>query len=142
MHRHRRTVGLVFYSLAVALCGRPALAGNLLKEIECGNPPKLEPTAHSVRVVNFEQGVVDERGELIVPIDGRIDELWLDGTKVTLKQPNVYRGFIETEEYGSVFFFLSSSMGPPGYFVVVPAKTLDLIDPPPDRERSRERSRD
>jgi hypothetical protein len=105
----------------------PASAGNLLMQIECGNPPKLQPSEHVVRVVNFERQTVDVRGELVVPMEGQIEELWIGDRRVTLKDGKIYRGFVETEEFGWVFFFLSSSMGKPGYFVVMAPQQLDLV---------------
>jgi len=103
-----------------------ALGGNVLMQIECGNPPRSQATEHEARIVNFQQGTVEVRGEIIVPIDGEVGELWIDGKRLTLKDRHVNRGHLETEELGGIFFYLSES--PPGYFVVMLPEDIDVLD--------------
>ncbi len=111
---------------AVLVGALPAGAGNVLMQIECGNPPKSEETPYQARVVNFRKGETEDRGwGIILPIDGHLDGLSVDGLGLTLKDGKVHRGFVETKELGRVFLYLSHSS--PGYFMVLLPEQVDVL---------------
>lgn len=120
-------LGILIVGLLLVMSAQAAHAGNVQMQIECGNPPKLAPTDHNVRVSGLATGQTEFRGAGInMPLRGRVGALWLDEHPLTLRDDGVIeRGHLDTAELGAIFFYISDER--PGYAVVLTPEQLDKL---------------
>jgi len=126
MHAPRRLFPTILaVTLAVALAVTSAQAGNVFVQIQCGNPPELAETPHSVALAgSFSSDSSASRW--LVPLVGRIDAIRIDDTPFTVATGQIDDGFLEVDELGRIF--VAASQEPPGYRIVVLDSQVEKIE--------------
>ncbi len=116
---------LVAWALVGVLAASAAPAGNVYVQIQCGNPPEIAATSHSVELEGtFSADMGSSR--FLTPLEGRVRTLRLDGVAMTLQTGEIEDGFIEVEEFGRIF--LGTSEGAPGYRAVLRDEQVTELD--------------
>jgi len=115
-----RTIGVlpitVLWTLAAGWSAPSAPPGTVYVQIQCGTPPEIAPTSHTIEL--WGDFWPDAASRLaLVPLAGRIDALRVDGRELTAASPEIQGGFLVTEELGRIF--LAAARDAPGYRAVV-----------------------
>ena len=116
---------LVLSAIGGALAVSPAYAGNVYVQIQCGSPPEIAATSHSVALRgSFSPDTSSSRW--LVPLAGQVDVLHVDGTALTVSSPEIEDGFLETEELGRIFLTVSDQA--PGYGAVLMDSQIEKLE--------------
>lgn len=107
---------LVVWALVGMLTGGALPTGNVYVQIQCGAPPAIAATSHSIELRgDFFADLGSSR--FLTPLVGRVGTLFLDGVPMTFRDSKIDDGFIELDGLGRIF--LTTSEAAPGYRAVL-----------------------
>lgn len=116
---------LLLLALAGVLAAPSAWAGNVFVQIQCGNPPEIAETSHTVTLEgSFSPDTSSTRW--LVPLAGRIVAVRIDETPFTVATGEIEGGFLEVDGLGRIF--LAGAEQPPGYRVVVMDSQIEQLE--------------
>jgi hypothetical protein len=105
-------------------------AGNVVKLIEKkpGEPPNYQETKFNAKLVKYNYDASVVAGGFAQPIDGQVQEVWIEGKQLKLKENRFKDGFISTEELGNVWILFSSSLTGEGFIMLLKPDQLDKLE--------------
>ncbi len=119
---------LVAWVLGALLAAGPTpadVAGNVYVQVQCGFPPEIVRTSHSVELSGeFSGDVASSR--FLTPLGGQVRALRLDAVAMTLTAAEIQSGFIDTEELGRIFLTVSDAT--PGYRAILRDDQIETLE--------------
>lgn len=77
---------------AIALCSIAAQAGNVVKIVKEGSPPKYQETEYKAELKHYNHDDRVVGGGFAEPIDGNIGEFLVEDIKLTMKEKKFKSG--------------------------------------------------
>jgi hypothetical protein len=105
-----------------------AYAGNVVKIVKDGSPPKYQETKYNAILndYNYNASIVGEG--FAEPVGGNIGEFAIENVKLKLKENKFKSGGVFTEELGNVRILFSSSLSGTGFIALLTDEQLKKLD--------------
>ena len=116
---------LLLTALGATLTVGTAWAGNVFVQIQCGSPPEIARTPHSVALEGRFSPDSSSTSRLVALV-GHIEVLRIDGTPITLASTEIDDGFLRTPDLGRIFLTVSEEA--PGYRAVMMDSQIEEIE--------------